>query len=251
MVAFGFSPSSGIYGMVAEVGANIFRYKGIGLLSKWVDDHIFFRVHLEFLENYNQQCQAKHLELSKRGQIHQGGRLWFGGQFFPDGTLDEHVKDCCFPCQNLSSYSLRSEEDTHYAYNFHDIDKLSELLSIPWEKSKDRPFSSSAAYIGFIWDLDKHIVSLTSKKRQKYVNNIGDWLSHAKHDLNHIQKLYGKLLHACLVIPASRSYLTNLELMLISGASNPFTLYTPVKNLAKDLLWWTYKLSLPLSRPIP
>lgn len=177
--------------------------------------------------------------------------MWFGGQFFPDGTLDEHVKDCCFPCQNLSSYSLRSEEDTHYAYNFHDIDKLSELLSIPWEKSKDRPFSSSAAYIGFNWDLDKRIVSLAIEKRQKYTKDIGDWQSRAKHDLNHVQKLYGKLLHACLVIPAGRSYLTNLELMLVSGGSNPFSLHAPVKNLAEDLAWWTYKLSLPLSRPIP
>ena len=64
MAVFGFSPSSGIYGTVAEAGANIFRYKGIGPLAKWVDDHVFFRVRLKFLESYNQQHQARHLELS-------------------------------------------------------------------------------------------------------------------------------------------------------------------------------------------
>ena len=251
VAAFGFSPSAGVYGTVADAGADIFRYKGIGPLVKWVDDHVFFRVRRQFLATYNGQCQARHTELSARGQVQQGGRLWFGGGYFPDGTLDEHVEDCRFPCLDLSAFSPRSAEDALYSYNFDDIDSISLALGIPWEKSKDRPFSTSSSYIGFNWDLETLTVSLTAEKRQKYSDSINTWLLRARHDLNDVQKLYGKLLHACLVIPAGRSYLTNLESMLIWCGPRPFTLYEPVKGLADDLSWWSLKLAVHLYRPIP
>ena len=251
MAAFGFSPSSGVYGNVADAGADLFRSQGIGPLAKWVDDHIFFRIRREFLELYNQQRQLRHTDLSEQGQFHQGGRLWYGSHSFPDGRLDEHVEDCQFPCQDLSSQSPRSPEDSLYTYNFHDIDKLSDILGIPWEKSKDQPFSTSTSYIGLKWDLDRLEVALTAEKRQKYSLAILDWHSRHKHDLNDVQKLYGKLLHACLVIPAGRSYLTSLESMLVLCSPHPFTLYSPVRELAEDLSWWAFKLSAPLSRPIP
>ena len=251
MAAFGFSPSSGVYGNVADAGADLFRSQGIGPLAKWVDDHIFFRIRREFLELYNQQRQLRHTDLSEQGQFHQGGRLWYGGHSFPDGTLDEHVEDCQFPCQDLSSQSPRSPEDSLYTYNFHDIDKLSDILGIPWEKSKDQPFSTSTSYIGLKWDLDRLEVALTAEKRQKYSLAILNWHSRHKHDLNDVQKLYGKLLHACLVIPAGRSYLTSLESMLVLCSPHPFALYSPVRELAEDLSWWAFKLSAPLSRPIP
>ena len=41
---FGLSSAGGVYGMVADAGADVFRGNGISPLSKWVDDHIFFRV---------------------------------------------------------------------------------------------------------------------------------------------------------------------------------------------------------------
>ena len=88
----------------------------------------------------------------------------------PAAKLPKKAKDQTFkhyfPCQDLSLHSPHSEEDARYLYNFHDIDKLSELLGIPWEKSKDRPFSSSVPYIGFNWDLDNHIVSCHRKETE-------------------------------------------------------------------------------------
>ena len=44
MAAFVFSPSAGIYEGVADAGANLFRYQGIGPLAKWVDDHVFLQI---------------------------------------------------------------------------------------------------------------------------------------------------------------------------------------------------------------
>jgi hypothetical protein len=44
-------------------------------------------------------------------------------------------------------------EDQRYTYNFDDINKISEELSIPWERTKDIPFGPSTTYISFDWDL--------------------------------------------------------------------------------------------------
>ena len=43
-LCFGFGPSGGIYGALAGVATDIFWAKGIGPISRWVDDHIFFHV---------------------------------------------------------------------------------------------------------------------------------------------------------------------------------------------------------------
>jgi hypothetical protein len=249
---FGSSPSAGIYGVVADAGADLFRSQGIGPLAKWVDDHIFFRVLRIYLDEYNQQRRVRHSELSADGRKQDGGRLWFGGNYFPDGTLNEHVEDCEFACADLSSSSPRSFEDARYSYNFDDIDRLSDSLGIPWEKSKDLPFASSTSYIGLQWDLRSLTVSLSMSKREKYITSINEWTLRPRHTLNDVQTLYGRLLHACLVVTSGRAYLTCLERMLALCNDRPFVAYLPVKGIAEDLAWWSSRLSsLHVSRPIP
>jgi hypothetical protein len=39
---FGLASAGGIYGGIANAGADIFCAQGIGPVSKWVDNHIFF-----------------------------------------------------------------------------------------------------------------------------------------------------------------------------------------------------------------
>lgn len=249
---FGSSPSAGIYGVVADAGADIFRSQGIGPLAKWVDDHVFFRILRTHLSKYNQQRKDRYLELSAKKQNQDGGRLWYGGNFFPDGTLDEHVEDCEFPCADLSSLSPRSHEDSLYSYNFEDIDRISDALGIPWEKSKDLPFASSTSYIGLHWDLNSLTVSLSLEKREKYIKSIDEWFSQPRHNLNDVQKLYGRLLHACLVVTSGRAYLTSLEAMLALCNTHPYISYIPTKATADDLSWWIARLSSSsVSRPIP
>ncbi|CAA7262997.1 unnamed protein product [Cyclocybe aegerita] len=107
--------------------------------------------------------------------------------------------------------SPRSDEDRKYTYCMADIDTLCEELGIPWEAEKDIPFQSAVPFIGFLWDLERGEVSITSGKQEKYLTAITAWEESTKHTLEEVQKLYGKLLHACLVIPAGRAYLTQLE----------------------------------------
>jgi hypothetical protein len=124
------------------------------------------------------------------------------------------MEDDSFPCIDLSSQSPHSSEDALYAYNFDNIDHLSSYLGIPWKRFKDIPFAFSTSYIGFHWDLQFHMVSLSSQKRLKYSLSIKEWSLHSKHFLSDIQKLYGRLLHTCLVVPSGRAYLLGLEAML-------------------------------------
>ena len=64
--------------------------------------------------------------------------------------------------------------------------------------------------------------------------------------------MYGKLLHACHVVPAGRSYLTSLEVFLGQFHNHPFHLHSPPRRTASDLQWWKTKLGQPtLARPIP
>jgi hypothetical protein len=217
-----------------------------------VDDHLFFRIKRSFLLEYNERRKAWSIDIAERGRHQHGGRLWYGGHVFEDGTIEEFDEDCRFPCKDLSRRSERSTEDALYTYNFDDIDFYSRQLGIPWELSKDRPFASITTYIGFDWDIEKYQVSLGLSKKEKYLRATESWLECATHTLEQVQKLYGKLLHACLVVPAGRAYLTELEAMLGIFHDSPFLPRSSPKGLRDDLEWWIRTLQQPsITRAIP
>jgi hypothetical protein len=251
-LCFGSGPSAGTYGEVRNAASDILRFQGIGPLSSWVDDHLFFRIRRRYIDEFNQLRKGWNADISARGLHLHGGRAWYGGGIFEDGTVEEFDEDCKFPCQDLSGRTPRSEEDGLYGYNFEDIDFFSEKLGIPWETSKDKPFASSTTYIGFIWDLSTHRVSLPDNKKEKYSKETREWLSRPSHTLEEVQKLYGKLLHASLVVPAGRAYLTELEAMLGIFNNNPFLPRSGPRGLKADLIWWLDTLRQPfVGRSIP
>ena len=198
-LAFGSGPSAGMYGTVRNAASDILRFQGIGPISSWVNDHLFFRIPCSSLPEYNQKCRTWNGDIISRSEHQEGGRIWFRGRRFKDGTLEEFDEDCTFPCKDLSASSA---EDRSYAYNFDDIDTASRLLRIPWEVSKDRPFASSITYIGFNWNIKTNRVSLADSKKEKYLAATENWFSQTSHTLEEVEKLYGKLLHACLVRPS-------------------------------------------------
>jgi len=169
-MSFGTAPSVGVYGFMAKAGLDIFRSKGIGPSTRWVDDHLFIWIQKIFLDKYNEQCRQHHLDIAERGQHQNGGRIWFGRQIFDNGTLEEFVEDCQFPIVDLSSRSPHSSEDTLFIFNLDDIDQISKKIRIPWEISKDTNFAYSNMYIGFTWDLEKDLVYLAEPKKKKYLH---------------------------------------------------------------------------------
>lgn len=237
-IGFGSKPSGGCYSNIRDTSLTIIRSKGIGPINPWVDDHLFARILLKHLNNHNKSRQQWHVDIIARGGKHQtGGRVWYGGKVFEDGTLNDFVKDCKYPICDLLHSSPRSDHDQLYVYNFNNIDKLSARLGIPWEKTKDMPFASLTVYIGFLWDLRTSRVLLTPEKKTKYLDAIRNWQVSWTHTLKEVEKLYRKLLHTCAIIPRGCTFLTKLEAMLGLFASNPFRPISAPTNLADDLKW--------------
>ena len=250
--AFGVASNAGAYGHLADAGADVMRAAGIGPISKWVDDHVFFRVPTQHTRTYNELRNLWEKRINQEGGAHRkGGRIWYGGSLLPDDRVEEFDDDMKFPIREMNTCSNPPQEDESFPYGISDIDDISLILGIPWQKEKDRPFSSSFVFTGFLWDIDQKSVTITEEKRIKYLRTIRDWRKSRTHTLREAQKLHGKLLHAAQVIPEGRAYITGLEAMLATGASNPFMPRTPPKGTPFELDWWETKLNTsPLPRRI-
>jgi hypothetical protein len=122
-------------------------------------------------------------------------------------------------------------------------------LGIPWEASKDIPFSPVVPFIGFEWNLTKKVVSLPSAKKYKYLRAISEWKTSHTHE---VHKLYGKLLYTCHIAPRGCTYLTNFKKMMAIFGNHLFVPRYPPKSLLEDLSWWESTLRQPsLTREIP
>jgi hypothetical protein len=242
---FGLTSAGGIYGELADACADIFRCEGIGPISKWVDDHVFFRIRRQHLTEYNQMRALRHQAiLANGGKRQDGSRIWYCGNTMEDGRPEEFDEDNSSPIQDLSA---TSSPDVHhpYVYDDIDIDRISDHLGIPWESSKTVPFGTVIPYLGFSWDLAAKTVALPNAKKHKYLTCIHEWHQRKTHTLAQVQGLYGKLLHACLVIREGRAFLTSLEAMLSIFHDRPFVPRTPPRGTAYDLEWWSRTLQRP------
>ena len=63
------------YGHVADAGTDIFWVRGVGPVSKWVNNHIFFRIKREYLKAYNQWWEVWCQHIVWRGPQLSGGCL--------------------------------------------------------------------------------------------------------------------------------------------------------------------------------
>lgn len=250
---FGLASISGSYGYLADAQMDLIRAAGIGPLCKWADDHLFVRILRKHLDTYNQLRRNRQATIAQNGgRLQIGGRHWFKGSPMPDDRIEEFDDDNVYPIQDLSEASPRSNHDREFTYSLSDVNDFTCPLGTPWEPSKDIPFCTVAPFIGFDWDLVNLTVALPTKKRDKYLAAIAEWDQTPKHDLQEVQGLYGKLLHASSVLVSGRAYLTKLETMLGSYGDNPFAKHTPPIQTVDDLNWWKRRLSQPpLPRRIP
>ena len=247
---FGLSSAGGVYGQLADAGTDIFRREGIGPVSKWVDDHIFFRIQKQHLTEYNNMRAQWHQNIVDNGGRRQdGSRIWFRGNTMEDDRSEEFDEDNSSPLQDLTTDSPYS---CLFTYDDSAIDRISNHLGIPWEASKTVPFSPVVPYLGLSWDLNAKTVTLPDAKKQKYLVCIEEWHQRHTHTLAQVQSLYGKLLHSCLVTREGRAYLTSLEAMLSIFHNRPLIPRTPPRGTAQDLQWWTQTLRKPnISREVP
>ena len=67
-----------------------------------------------------------------------------------------------------------------------------------------------------------------------------------------VEKLHGKLLHTCLVLPMGQAYLTEVECMLRIFHNSPFLPHSSPRKLRVGLEWWIGKLRQHIiTRTIP
>jgi len=244
-LCFGYGPSAGTYGSLRDVSLDIMRAAGIGPIIAWVDDHLFIRLPCNRVHEYNltRSRQATAIRANS-GPLQDGRRIWFKGQCLADGTHEEFAEDCQFPIQDMATAS-------GFTFATEHVNFISDQLGIPWEPTKDTPFSSKPTFMGFEWDLENKTVVLTHGKRDKYLLAIKEWFKSAKHTLEDVQKLHGRLSHASLTIPEGSAYLTSLQAMLGIFGSNPFMPRTPPCGLTADLQWWCNALISSPPLPIP
>lgn len=247
---FGGATAGGLFGLFADALADILRARGIGPILKWVDDFIFFRIPRKAILQYNnERDRNREIIAETGGKRTSGGRIWYKGRMTADAGAEHFAEDLAFPIRR--DQTNREKGDT-YAYGLEDIDEITEPLGIPWEVSKDTPFSSVVLFAGLEWDLEEKRVSIPEPKKEKYMRAILEWQQRVTHNLEDARRLYGKLLYTCHVIPQGRAYLTNLEKMMRTFQDRPFTPRHPPKHLTADLVWWQETLARPsLSREIP
>jgi hypothetical protein len=80
----------------------------------------------------------------------------------------------CVPSSETYQSSPCPASDLKFYYNLEDINLISNRLRIPWELSKDIPFTSHPIFIDLVWNHPDHMVTLTEAKRCKYVNAIAE-----------------------------------------------------------------------------
>ena len=162
-LCFGYGPSAGTYGTVRDSGLDIFRAAGIGPIIAWVDDHLFFRLPRDTIVDYNKTREAKARVIAEQGgRLKDNGRWWFKGEALANDTHEEFTEDCTHMVRDLTS--KHPNDAASHAYDFSHINQISDRLGIPWELSKDTPFSSTPIFIGFIWNLENNTVGLTAVK---------------------------------------------------------------------------------------
>ena len=188
--SFGLASVGGVWGQVADMLADIFRSQGIGPLTKWVDDFLFFRVPSLTVTSIN---RSRALLSTQLLPSQSNARKFFLGPPLPDGTQPQYDEDFQFPLQVLSS--------ERFAYSDHHLNKISNLIGLPWKTEKTTPFSSNFTYLGFDWDLTQLTVSLNPSKQNKYLLSLNAWNLRGFHTLLEVQSLYGKLLHTTCYKP--------------------------------------------------
>ena len=112
---FGLASASGVWGHLADALCDIFCASGIGPVSKWVDDFVFFCILVSHLADYS-TCRAQWAAQIHRwgGQRHKWVHTWYQGDPSTMGATSEFNKECTAVLQDLSHCPLCLVEDLPY-----------------------------------------------------------------------------------------------------------------------------------------
>ncbi|CEL60034.1 hypothetical protein RSOLAG1IB_12294 [Rhizoctonia solani AG-1 IB] len=127
--------------------------------------------------------------------------------------------------------------------NIYDI---ASPLGWPWKASKTKDFAYSFDYLGFNWNIPERSVSISAKKREKFLARIESWSGADKVSLKVTQELIGSLVHCTNVIVDGRAWLAGLIRFSASFPhAHKFRHVTRAKPdyATHDVLWWRDKFT--------
>ena len=96
------------------------------------------------------------------------------------GPAIKWVDDFVLFCTPSSSFiNVKGAPKHSYTYDLSTVMELTDSLGVPWHtiNVKGQDFNSIVPYIGFIWDLEHHSISLSTKKCLKYLSKVHSLLN--------------------------------------------------------------------------
>lgn len=113
-------------------------------------------------------------------------------------------------------------------------------LGVPWHLEKGQPFLDMVEYLGFLWDIPNHHVTLTPSKCQKYIIQLSSFLSTYEHQWvskNEDESVTSYLNHCTFTFPHGNSYLANVYSWLASFPNKHSHSFIP-RSVISNLKWW-------------
>jgi hypothetical protein len=202
--AFGSTSAPGLYGLIADAGCDLFRWVGIAVVIKWVDDHLFARIQKEHLLEYNArraEAQQRIVARSESQPFQKRCHIWWEAGTLPNDSPEIYAEDMAFPLRDLSQALPQTPEDAEFNSAMCDIDEISQTLGICWGEGKTKPYANRNTYAGRVWDVAAKTVSLDNEKRTRYLEAVRVWLAQREHTLDEARKLHGRLQHVCKILP--------------------------------------------------
>jgi len=111
-----------------------------------------------------------------------------------------------------------------YSYDLFTVTGVTVPLDISWHpiETKGQDFNSTVSYVGFIWDLKHHSVSLASKKCLKYLTKVHSFLHVANSTIcqEECMSILGTLQHISFIYKEGHSTLPPLLAFLSKFLNN-------------------------------
>jgi hypothetical protein len=131
-----------------------------------------------------------------------------------------------------------------FSFDLSSIRQMTDPLGVPWHPSKGSDFGATVIYVGFLWDLGDHTVSLPEPKCLKYQMKLTSFLARLQVSLKDAMSLNGTLSHITFVLPHRRAYLSNLSQLIASWQNEWAPRHLP-PSVKSDLRWWLDTLAHP------
>jgi len=116
-----------------------------------------------------------------------------------------------------------------YSYDLTSVMKITDPLGIPWHpiEVKGQDFGLQVSYVGFVWNLELHTVSLSPKKHIKYLEKVHSSLCTLNAlSQKHCTSILGTLQHISFIYRDSHSRLPPFA-SFISKFPNDFAMRMP------------------------